>query len=119
MEPKYYIELSATHLNLLRDCTRLYLRQCAKEGDEAELDRALFLHEGLMGFYNVVHSQEDVDEQVKESKIYKVLERAGYFDYEEDGHDATFYDLIKFIEDKEVIEKMLEFWDEDEKQNRD
>lgn len=112
MEPKYYIELSAHHLNLLRDCVRYYLRQCVKESDEAEFESALFLHEGLMGLYGLVHSQEEVDKRVKNTKVYKALERAGYFDYEEDNHDATFYDLIAFIEDKEVIEKMLEFWDE-------
>lgn len=116
-QSKYYIELDVTQLNLLRNCVRLYLRECVKEKDVSEFESALFLHEGLLGFYGCTHSQEDVDKQVKESKIYKVLERAGYFDYEEDYHNATFYDLVKFMEDKEVLEKMLEFWDDEEKQD--
>lgn len=72
-QSKYYIELDVTQLNLLQNCVRLYLRECVKEKDVSEFESALFLHEGLLGFYGCTHSQEDVDKQVKNLRFIKSL----------------------------------------------
>ena len=104
-EEEYYLCLTGKQVNWLRQMVRDKLKTGINPRD---WDAALDLYESLIGAGMNLSSLREIDKAVKKSKVYKALDNLGYFDYEEDNHDSTFYDLVCYLDDSgyEIFEEL-------------
>lgn len=104
-EEEYYLCLTGKQVNWLRQMVRDKLKTGINPRD---WDAALNLYESLIGAGMNLSSLREIDKAVKRSKVYTALDNLGYFDYEEDNHDSTFYDLVCYLDDGgyEVFEEL-------------
>ena len=104
-EEEYYLCLTGKQVNWLRQMVRDKLKTGINPRD---WDAALDLYESLIGAGMNLSSLREIDKAVKKTRIWKALWNLGYFDYEEDNNDSTFYDLVCFLDDSgfEVFEEL-------------
>lgn len=95
-EEKYYLRLNKSELLLLRKLLRSTIDKVA--ADKRDWPTIINLYESLIGARFNLSAEKEIDAAVKKTRIYKALENLGYFDYEEDNHDSTFYDLVCFLD---------------------
>ena len=115
-EEEYYLCLTGKQVNWLRQMVRDKLKTGINPRD---WDAALDLYESLIGAGMNLSSLREIDKAVKKTRIWKALWNLGYFDYEEDNNDSTFYDLVCFLDDSgfEVFEELAEELKNTEKKN--
>ena len=115
-EEEYYLCLTGKQVNWLRQMVRDKLKTGINPRD---WDAALDLYESLIGAGMNLSSLREIDKAVKKSKVYKALDNLGYFDYEEDNHDSTFYDLVCYLDDSgyEIFEELAKELKEMETKN--
>ena len=106
-EEEYYLCLTGKQVNWLRQMVRDKLKTGINPRD---WDAALDLYESLIGAGMNLSSLREIDKAVKKTRIWKALWNLGYFDYEDDNNDSTFYDLVCFLDDSgfEVFEELAE-----------
>lgn len=105
-DEEFYLRLSRKELLFLRRLLRGAIRGDVK----TERDVLLELYESLLGARDNLSSSREIDAAVKKTEIYAALSERGYFDYEEDNNDSTFYDLVCFLDTGgwEVFEEIAE-----------
>ena len=106
-EEEYYLCLNGKELNWLRQIVREKLKDGTRPQD---WEHAMGLYESLIGARMNLSSVRDIDKAVKKTRIYKALYNLGYFDYEEDNNDSTFYDLVCYLDGSgfEIFEEIAE-----------
>ncbi len=116
-EEKYYLRLNKSELLLLRKLLRSTIDEVA--AGKRDWPTIINLYESLIGARFNLSAEKEIDAAVKKTKIYEALDNLGYFDYEEDNHDSTFYDLVCFLDDSgfEVFEELAEELKNTEKKN--
>lgn len=112
-EKGYYLRLNGKEVNWLRKTVRDKLKDGVNMRD---WETAMGLYESLIGSRFNLSSETEIDKAVKKTRIYKALYNLGYFDYEEDNNDSTFYDLVCFLDDSgfEVFEEIAQELKNDE-----
>ena len=112
-EQEYYLCLNGKELNWLRRTVREQLKDGIRPMD---WENAMGLYESLIGARSNLSSVREIDKAVKKTKIYKALWNLGYFDYEEDNNDSTFYDLVCYLDDSgfEIFEEIAKELKNDE-----
>jgi len=104
-EEEFYLSLNGKELNWLRGVVRDKLKEGVQMRD---WETAMCLYESLIGARMNLSSVREIDKAVKKTRVYTALYNLGYFDYEEDFNDSTFYDLVCFLDDSghEVFEEI-------------
>lgn len=104
-EEEFYLSLNGKELNWLRGVVRDRIRDgvCPRDWETA-----MGLYESLIGARMNLSSVRDIDKAVKGTRIYTALYNLGYFDYEEDNNDSTFYDLVCYLDESgfEMFEEL-------------
>lgn len=115
-EKEFYLRLTGKELNWLRQIVRDKLKDGVNMRD---WETAMGLYESLIGSRYNLSSVTEIDKAVKKTRIWKALWNLGYFDYEEDNNDSTFYDLVCYLDDSgfEVFEELAEELKNTEKKN--
>lgn len=112
---EFYLRLSRKELLFLRRLLRGVIRgesftKAETQQRQSDRDVLLELYESLLGARDNLSSSREIDAAVKKTEIYTALSERGYFDYEEDNNDSTFYDLVCFLDTGgwEVFEEIAE-----------
>lgn len=115
-EEEFHLCLSGKELNWLRGIVREKLKEGVRPYD---WEHAMGLYESLIGARMNLHSVHEIDKAVKKTRIYTALYNLGYFDYEEDNHDSTFYDLVCYLDESgfEMFEELAKELKEMEAKN--